>query len=160
MPRYYIDFLGGAQRVRMLVGLAPSNYGTTLGGLVNYVSDYGLLGLTTSLLTPWCEACVQQFQGSSFLTNLNAGGGTEPGVKYVDIASRYDDVISPYTNSFLSGANVHNITIQDQCPQDDDSHLALPYDSNVMQDVVNALGPDSPTFEPTCSSSGWLTGDL
>ena len=33
MPRYYIKFLGGAAKVHTLVGLAPSNHGTTLDGL-------------------------------------------------------------------------------------------------------------------------------
>lgn len=35
MPRWYIKFLGGDQTVRALVGLAPSNHGTTLDGLAS-----------------------------------------------------------------------------------------------------------------------------
>ena len=34
MPRYYLKFLGGAAKVAKLVGLAPSNHGTTVLGLV------------------------------------------------------------------------------------------------------------------------------
>jgi triacylglycerol esterase/lipase EstA (alpha/beta hydrolase family) len=41
MPRYYINELGGAAKVNMLVGLAPSNYGTTLDGLVTDISELG-----------------------------------------------------------------------------------------------------------------------
>ncbi len=33
MPRYYLKYLGGAAKVHTLVGLAPSNHGTTLLGL-------------------------------------------------------------------------------------------------------------------------------
>lgn len=33
MPRYYLKFLGGAAEVNALVGIAPSNHGTTLSGL-------------------------------------------------------------------------------------------------------------------------------
>ena len=33
MPRYYINFLGGAGKVNTFVALAPTNYGTTLDGL-------------------------------------------------------------------------------------------------------------------------------
>lgn len=33
MPRHYLKFLGGADEVNALVGIAPSNHGTTLGGL-------------------------------------------------------------------------------------------------------------------------------
>ena len=34
MPHYFIERLGGAAKVRTLIGLSPSNHGTTLGGLV------------------------------------------------------------------------------------------------------------------------------
>src|ERR1039457_4654286 len=51
MPRYYINNLGGAAKVNMLVGFAPSNYGTTLGGLQGLVSDIGLEGVLTGLLS-------------------------------------------------------------------------------------------------------------
>ena len=33
MPRYYLKNLGGAAEVHTLVGLSPSNHGTTLDGL-------------------------------------------------------------------------------------------------------------------------------
>lgn len=33
MPRWYLKFLGGADKVNALVGLAPDNHGTTLSGL-------------------------------------------------------------------------------------------------------------------------------
>ena len=33
MPRYYLKYLRGAAKVRTLVGLSPSNHGTTLDGL-------------------------------------------------------------------------------------------------------------------------------
>ena len=48
MPRYYINNLGGAAKVNMLVGFAPSNYGTTLDGLQGLVSDIGLEGVLRS----------------------------------------------------------------------------------------------------------------
>jgi hypothetical protein len=32
----------------MLIGFAPSNYGTNLDGLVSLVSDFGALGVTTA----------------------------------------------------------------------------------------------------------------
>src|SRR3954471_18164218 len=55
MPRYYIKFLGGATVVDDLVGLAPSNHGTTNPGA--FVAG-----------TTICEACAQQMAGSDFLT--------------------------------------------------------------------------------------------
>ena len=160
MPRYYINDLGGASKVNMLVGLAPSNYGTTLDGLTTLISSLGLLGLTTALLSVSCEACVQQMQGSSFLTGLNHTP-TAPGVTYVVIETADDEVVTPYTNAFLPAAsNVQNITLQSQCSQDASDHLSIAYDSNVLQDVINALGPDTAGFQPSCAAVGPLLGNV
>jgi len=160
MPRYYINDLGGASKVNMLVGLAPSNYGTTLDGLTTLVSDLGLLGLTTALLSLSCEACVQQLQGSSFLTSLNRTP-TASGVKYVVIETADDEVVTPYSNAFLpAAANVQNITLQSQCSQDASDHLSIAYDSNALQDVINALGPDTAGFQPSCAAVGPLLGNV
>jgi triacylglycerol esterase/lipase EstA (alpha/beta hydrolase family) len=160
MPRYYIDNLGGASKVNMLVGFAPSNYGTNLDGVVNLVSDFGALGVTTALLSVSCEACVQQIQGSSFLANLNESP-TVSGVKYVVIETADDDVVTPYSNAFLPvTANVQDITLQTQCPQDASDHISIPYDSNALQDMINALGPDTPSFQPSCSAVGPIIGNV
>ncbi len=160
MPRYYISNLGGASKVNMLIGFAPSNYGTNLDGLVSLVSDFGALGVTTALLSVTCTACAQQFQGSSFLTSLNQAP-TVPGVKYVVIETADDDVVTPYTNAFLpDAANVQNITLQNQCPQDASDHISIPYDSNALQDMINALGPDSAGFQPSCAAVGPIIGNV
>jgi triacylglycerol esterase/lipase EstA (alpha/beta hydrolase family) len=160
MPRYYINNLGGASKVNMLVGFAPSNYGTTLDGVVNLISDLGTLGLATALLAATCDACAQQIQGSSFLNSLNTAP-TVPGVKYVVIETSDDEVVTPYTNAFLpAGPNVQDITLQDQCPQDGSDHLSIPYDSNALQDMINALGPDTPAFQPACASVGPIFGNV
>jgi triacylglycerol esterase/lipase EstA (alpha/beta hydrolase family) len=160
MPRYYINDLGGAAKVNMLVGLAPSNYGTTLDGLVTLISDFGTLGIATALLSVTCAACAEQIQGSSFLTSLNTTP-TVTGVQYVVIETADDEVVTPYTNAFLPAAsNVQNITLQNQCPQDHSDHLSIGYDSNALQDVINALGPDSPDFQPACASVGPLIGNV
>jgi triacylglycerol esterase/lipase EstA (alpha/beta hydrolase family) len=160
MPRYYINDLGGASKVNMLVGFAPSNYGTNLDGVVNLVADFGALGVTTALLSVTCEACVQQIQGSSFLTSLNQTP-TVPGVRYVVIETADDDVVTPYTNAFLpAGPNVQNITLQSQCPQDASDHISIPYDSNALQDMINALGPDSASFQPSCAAVGPIIGNV
>jgi triacylglycerol esterase/lipase EstA (alpha/beta hydrolase family) len=138
MPRYYLKFLGGAAKVNALIGLAPSNHGTTLSGLAILAGYFpGALPLVGAL----CPACTDQIVGSPFLTNLNAGGDTVPGVKYTVIQSRYDEVVTPYTSAFLSGSNVTNITIQNKCILDLGEHLSMPYDHIVTREVLNALDP-------------------
>ena len=160
MPRYYINNLGGATKVNMLVGFAPSNFGTNLDGAVNLIADLGELGVTTALLSVTCAACVQQIQGSSFLTSLNSTP-TVASVKYVVIETADDDVVTPYTNAFLpAAANVQNITLQNQCSQDHSDHISIPYDSNALQDMINALGPDNPGFQPSCAAVGPIFGNV
>ena len=150
MPRYYLKFLGGAAHVNMLVGLAPSNYGTTVDGLANLYTDFAsITGLSLSEVGG--PALDEQVQGSAFLDNLNAGGDTVAGVKYVVIESKYDEVVTPYSNAFLRGAGAQNILLQNQCSIDFTEHLGIIYDPVALQDVINALGTDSPTFRPTCS---------
>jgi len=158
MPRYYINNLGGAADVNMLIGLAPSNYGTTLDGLVTLGQDLGLVGIANDVASAIGESLVQQEQGSSFLAALNATP-TQPGVQYVVLETKDDEVVTPYTNAFLPAApNVQNILIQDQCPADTAGHIGMAFDGVVNQDVLNALGADSSTFTPTCSSSEYGPG--
>jgi triacylglycerol esterase/lipase EstA (alpha/beta hydrolase family) len=148
MPRYYINFLGGASKVDKLVALAPSNYGTTLDGLTIFAQDLGLSSLINGGLAALCEACVEQEQGSSFLAELNADP-TAASVTYTVIESTDDEVVTPYTNAFLpAAANVTNITLQQQCPLDATDHLEIAYDPVAMADMLNALDPADPVRVP------------
>jgi triacylglycerol esterase/lipase EstA (alpha/beta hydrolase family) len=160
MPREYLKFDGGGPYVHDLVGLAPSNHGTTIDGLFDLINAGRLLGLPATTTLVGCPACTEQEAGSPFLTQLNAGGDTVPGVTYTVIESKLDEVVTPYTSTFLTGPDVTNIVLQNQCPLDLSDHLAMPYDSNALQDVLNALGPDSPTFKPDCVLSLPALGSL
>jgi triacylglycerol esterase/lipase EstA (alpha/beta hydrolase family) len=146
MPRYYVRFLGGAKKVHTLVGLAPSNHGTTLDGLFTLANFFG----ANAFLGVLCPACEQQDVGSPFLTKLNAGGDTVPGVSYTVIQSANDEVVTPYTSAFLSGAKVTNILLQSQCVLDQGEHLSMPYDHIADADVLNALDPAHPRT-PACT---------
>jgi len=148
MPRYYINFLGGAAKVSDFVAFAPSNYGTTLDGLTKLA---GLLGASSAIngtLSSACQACVEQEQGSAFLASLNAAP-TVPGVRYTVIESVDDEVVTPYRNAFLPGApNVTNITVQSQCALDGSDHLEIAADPISMADMLNALDPSAPVKVP------------
>jgi hypothetical protein len=160
LPRQYINFDGGASKVNMLVGFSPSNFGTNLDGIETLISDLGLAGLVEAELSATCEACDEQIVGSSFLSNLNQTP-TQPGVKYVVIETKDDEVVTPFTNAFLPAAsNVQNITLQNQCPQDASDHISIPYDSNALQDMINALGADNPSFQPKCAAVGAIDGNV
>jgi len=148
MPRYYLRFLGGAAKVHALVGLAPSNHGTTLDGLFTLA---GYFPGADAFLGVLCPACAQQSAGSAFLTTLNSGSETVPGVKYTVIESANDEVVTPYTSAFLSGgSNVTNILLQQQCALDQGEHLSMPYDHIADADVLNALDP-AHAVAPACT---------
>jgi triacylglycerol esterase/lipase EstA (alpha/beta hydrolase family) len=148
MPRYYLNFLGGASKVNDFVALAPSNYGTTLDGLTELASLLGASSAINGTLSEVCEACVQQEEGSAFLATLNATP-TVPGVQYTVIESVDDEVVTPYTNAFLpAAANVTNITVQHQCILDASDHLEIAADPIALADMLNALDPASPVHVP------------
>ena len=141
MPRYYLKNLGGAAEVHTLVGLSPSNHGTTLDGLFILSNFFPGANQFTGAL---CPACEQQRAGSAFITALNSGGETVAGVDYTVIQTRFDQVVTPYTSAFLSGSNVKNILLQNQCILDLGDHLSMPYDHIAAADVLTALDPLHP----------------
>jgi len=153
MPRYYLKYLGGAAKVHALVGLSPSNHGTSLDGLFTLGSH--LPGASSFFGA--CPACGQQEAGSQFLAQLNSGGETMPGVDYTVIQTRYDEVVTPYASAFLSGPGVTNILLQSQCPLDLGEHLSMPYDHIADADVLTALDPANPV-QPLCTPIGPVVG--
>lgn len=160
MPNYYIKRLGGAPKVRTFVGIAPSNHGTTVAGLLNLADALGFLGtvihnsIDAILNTVGVPGLTQQESTSTFQKQLFADGDTVPGPRYAVIETNKDIVVTPYTNAFLSGPNVTNILIQAQCPKDNVGHIGMFADSVVIQNVVNQLGANAANFKPTCGGYG------
>ncbi|MFG3383362.1 esterase/lipase family protein [Streptomyces sp. NPDC047999] len=149
MPRYYLKYLGGASEVNALVGLAPNNHGTTLLGLTRLLPYFPG---ASDLLDRHAPALTAQVAGSDFLTRLNEGGDTVPGVRYTVIATRYDQVVTPYRTQFLSGPNVRNVLLQDLCPLDFSEHVAIGVlDLVAAHEVANALDPAN-ARRTTCAS--------
>jgi len=150
MPRYYLKFLGGAAKVNALVGIAPDNHGTDLDGFTNLLPYFPGAADLISASTP---GLADQIVGSAFLTKLNAGGDTVPGVHYTVIASKYDEVVTPYRSQFLSGSDVHNVLIQNLCSLDLSEHVLLGLTDRIaFHEVANALDPAHATTT-TCASA-------
>ncbi|MFF0064495.1 esterase/lipase family protein [Streptomyces sp. NPDC005279] len=149
MPRYYLKFLGGDDKVNALVGLGPDNHGTTLSGLTKLLPYFPGAEDLLNAATP---GLADQMIGSAFLTKLNAGGDTVPGVHYTVIATRYDEVVTPYRSAYLVGPDVRNVLLQDLCAVDLSEHLAIGlFDRIAYHEVANALDPAHAT--PTnCAS--------
>ncbi|MFG2751856.1 esterase/lipase family protein [Streptomyces xanthophaeus] len=149
MPRYYLKFLGGAPKVNALIGLAPDNHGTTLLGLTKLLPFFPGAEDLISTATP---GLADQIAGSAFLNKLNAGGDTVPGVKYTVIATKYDQVVTPYQSQFLSGSDVRNVVLQDLCLLDFSDHVAIGLTDRIAwHEALNALDP-AHAERTTCAS--------
>jgi triacylglycerol esterase/lipase EstA (alpha/beta hydrolase family) len=138
LPRYYLQELGGAAKVHDLVGIAPSNHGAPVAGILHLLDAFP--GGRQAFVNA-CPACAQQDFDAPFMRDLNAHPDTVAGVRYTVVESRYDEVIRPYTMAFLAGPDVRNITVQDRCGLDFSDHLALIYDRVALNEVLNALDP-------------------
>ncbi len=144
MPRYLIKFLGYSGKVDDLVGLSPSNHGTTNPA----AGPAGLGG---------CVACTQQVAGSDFLNTLNAGDQTPAPASYTVVETSHDEVVTPYQSEFLpaAGGRVTNVLLQDRCAADPTDHVGIIYDPVAIQWMLAALGrpgPADPAFRPDCAA--------
>jgi hypothetical protein len=79
--------------------------------------------------------------GSSFLADLNAGDDSIGDVRYTNIATAVDELVQPYTNSFLvaGDGNITNSALQSQCWWRLPGHLGLITDGAVYSGVLDAL---------------------
>jgi triacylglycerol lipase len=80
--------------------------------------------------------------GSAFINKLRAGGVAVPGVNYVNIMTKYDELVAPYTSGSEPGMT--NIVLQDYCKQDFTEHFEVAADKNASIFVLNALDPAHP----------------
>lgn len=162
--RQYMRFGGGSHpadpaknKIAHVVTFGATNHGTTvdgIGALAATLRDAGVdIGPVTDILAG--VSGEEQLVGSPFIRRLNAGGDTDPGVDYTAIATRFDQLSTPYTATFLTagpGATVHNVTVQDGCPFDFSDHSDLPFDPRAISITLRALGVKTPLV---CAFHPW-----
>jgi triacylglycerol lipase len=145
MPRWYLSFRGGAAKVDKYVQLTPLWNGTELAGIGTLLGASRALGLEPAVYSTFagvgCGSCPEFARGSEYLNKVNAAGPAVPGVTYTEVATKYDELVVPYTSGFVSAPNVKNILLQDVCATDYSEHLAVAYSPVVGQLVLNALDP-------------------
>ncbi|WP_084655333.1 esterase/lipase family protein [Nocardia altamirensis] len=146
VTRYYVNKLGGAPKVGQWVGLASPSYGGVMYGLVPVVN--AVPGGMQAFARVTSVAAVQQAEGSPIMLELNAGGDTVPGPKYVTIGSRVDEMIQPFSNIALRGPGAENITLQDRCAINLTGHFHMVYDAFVQELLLTVLDPTAPA--PVC----------
>jgi len=142
MPDYYIEYLGGAAKVQRYVGVSGVKHGTTLHGVATAAAQFQALfpGSPDPTAESGCGSCSQFVVGSDFIKKLEARAPAA-GVTYTNLSTQYDELVSPYTSSFLTGKNVTNITMQDGCPLDASDHLSIISSRRTGRYILNALDP-------------------
>jgi triacylglycerol lipase len=141
MPDYYIEYLGGAAKVARYVGVSGVKHGTTVHGLGTFATAYGtLFPGAPDPTSASCGSCQEFLVGSNYIKKIEARAPAR-GVIYTNIATRYDELVSPYTSSFLTGPNVTNIDLQAHCSRDFSDHLAIISSPITGRYILNALDP-------------------
>ncbi|MFD3485738.1 esterase/lipase family protein [Streptomyces sp. NPDC058665] len=141
LPRWYLKFDGGAAKTHRLVGIAPSNHGTTASGMATLARSLRVLDTTAQMAG---QAAKDQTLGSDVNARLDAGGDTMPGVRYTTVVTRTDEVVTPYRQQYLAAgpdAPVENLDLQDACAVDMSAHLGIAYSDVMYRMVLGALDP-------------------
>ncbi|MEJ5998123.1 lipase family alpha/beta hydrolase [Corynebacterium sp. H130] len=136
LPVFYINKLGGAEKVHKVVGVVPSHHGTNFWLVHDYAqrnpavrADFDNFGAAVNGL-----ALAQQLAGSEFMNDLYS----EPvRAEYMNIATQFDQIVLPYSNSYLEGSD--NRLVQDYCPGRQTTHLNATYDPVVHALVLEGL---------------------
>ena len=150
MPDYYIEYLGGAAKVARYVGVSGVKHGTTLHGLSTFASAFGtLFPGSPDPTAASCGSCQEFLVGSDYIHEIEARAPAAS-VTYTNVATRYDELVSPHTSSFLDGRKVTNITLQDHCPLDFSDHLSIISSPITGQYILNALDP-AHAVPPPCT---------
>lgn len=141
---YYLKYLGGAEDVESFVGFGSNYEGTSLSGLRTLALAGLGLPVLGDFITQQCASCREFLPPSDFLDELNAGGVSVPGVRYTNIVSRYDRIVTPYTSGVIDEPGVRNIVLQEACRGDLAGHLSMAIDPNVTSLIAANLAEDGP----------------
>ncbi|WP_252367092.1 esterase/lipase family protein [Nocardia salmonicida] len=159
MPLYYINVLDGDSKVDKMIGISPSNHGTTLSSIAFLRSFIPPVGWWIyDGLGDVAPALTQQAIGDGLSAEIYGLGDTRPGVTYTTLVTKYDQIVTPYDQQYLSGPNVTNITLQDGCSLDLSEHLSTMYSERVWRFVLNALSPSTATPVPCIPVSPFFPG--
>ena len=157
LPSYYINNLGGADKVSQLIGIGPGHHGTDFNGLVSLVLGLPVLRqLYIGISAAIAPAFYQQSVGSPFLDEVYGDGDTRPGVLYTTISTAYDEVATPYTRQALDGPNVTNIVLQHRYPGLLLGHLNMvtsPYTWNVVLEALAGNPAANPARDRTLAAA-------
>ena len=140
---YVPKFEGVSQLIDKIAAIAPPTHATAFAGLYELAYLFGNGSRTAvgdALHAVGCAACDDLGPDGAAVKRLNDGTPiVQPGNKVTIIASKYDELLTPTTTSFVYEDGVTNRYIQDTCPLDPVGHIGEAYDLNVWNLVKNVL---------------------
>ena len=115
VSRAYVKYEGGAAEVDSLITLGTPNNGTAAANIIRFFTLGTCVGIT--------------------------GDDSIGSVQYTNIATVVDELVQPYTTSFLAAGdgNITNRTLQSECWARFPGHLGLIVDGAVYSGVQDAL---------------------
>ncbi|KAF9359985.1 hypothetical protein BGX26_010913 [Mortierella sp. AD094] len=143
LARYWMKYLDGAGKVYRHVGVSPITHGTTLDDVTTFAKALNIFAPAQPLFDSSAPSFYQMVVNSTFINKLNAGGDTAPGVIFSNIATKYDEVVTPYETCFQEDAGVTNVLLQDLCLASLNEHLTMVNSKVVLQFVLNQLDPST-----------------
>ncbi|MFU8872610.1 lipase family alpha/beta hydrolase [Micromonospora sp. SL4-19] len=138
VSRWYVKFLGGADRVDHYVSLGSPQQGTYVANILTFVGLGSCVGI---------PACQQMSIGSDFLASLNAGDDTPGAVRWTTVRTWQDELVRPVDNATLADGAT-NVLVQAWCPLRVVGHLGLVLDGTTYTVVRQALA--GAAIRPDC----------
>ncbi|MGO1950939.1 MAG: esterase/lipase family protein [Mycobacteriaceae bacterium] len=141
-------FGGADPRIRNIIGLGCSSHGTTATGIGSgtaWLRDKldGKVDVSVILRRILGQCAEDQIVGSDATAHISGGGDTVPGVTYTMIASKYDEIVTPWRQALLEegeGATVHNNVLQDHGNTGDKSdHMSMLYSPRSLDLILERL---------------------
>ncbi|KAG0214063.1 hypothetical protein BGX28_002929 [Mortierella sp. GBA30] len=143
LGRYWIKHLDGAGKVHRMIGISSVTHGTTFNGLTNLAKSLRIFDPAQPYFDTFAPSFYQMVDNSEFMQKLNNGGDVAPGVIHSNIATKYDEVVTPYQTCFQYDAAVTNVLLQDLCSMSMNEHLTMINSKVVLRFVLNQLDPDN-----------------
>ncbi|MBV7294379.1 alpha/beta fold hydrolase [Corynebacterium sp. TAE3-ERU12] len=145
----------GADKVRTIVSLGGNHHGVTLGGVATVGTALEKIGIpafamATKALGP---AGLQQVPGAEVFDGLNGASEVVEGVRYVNLATKFDWIATPWRGAFLdyrrdapqaTSRQVTNIHVPDLAPGEWPDHLSMLYSPVVAQQIIASLKGTQP----------------
>ena len=147
---------GRPGRVHTVASLAPLWDNSDSEALAELESVPGLLHQVERILPP---ALSQMGPDSAASRTLWEGGSPyAPGVRYVNVVTRYDQLVTPYTAGIVEGPLATNVVLQDGCEENLAEHTAIVADGRAADLVLTALDPATPRDARCESTAGRAPG--